>query len=370
MKILCISPISIENPNYGKKFTPGDVFSLKDCTSRFIRIPCGHCPECIQLKQMYIVQRIQMQSLNNYIFFATLTYNKESLPSIITSTGYNIAYADKRDLQNCFKRLRKSNVFTRPFSYIYVSERGKDKGRPHFHVIFTVPKYPSDDKYTWQNLEKIMFDSLLAEWRRNYGSHKQPVYRPLCTYKVIYKRGRRYSNYDLHCVRPLSDDDGLASVGFYVLKYMLKRSDRETRLQQALHLNLPDDEYLDTWKLVKSCCIASKGFGLNVDSEGNIDPDILSHLKYGITVSEDFPKFFNPSTGQSFPLSRYYKSRGDIYGFSDAIRFYKPSEAGDSVPVYEDKDYSQLIKSIYDYEKKIRQASNRGDYDLVSDEFD
>lgn len=368
---MCNSPVSIPNPNYGKKFVRGDPFSLKDCTSRYIRVPCGHCDECIALKQMYIVQRVQMQSLNNYLFFATLTYNKESLPSITTSTGYNIAYADKRDLQNCFKRLRKSNAFGRPFSYLYVSERGGEKGRPHFHVLFSIPKYSDDDpKFTWRNLEKTMFDSLLFEWRRNYGSRRVPVFRPLCTYKCIWKHGRRYSNFDLHCVRPLMGDDGFTSVAFYVSKYMLKRSDRDTRLQQALHLNLSQEEYDDTWKIVRSCYVSSKGFGLNLSSEGDIDPSILEYLKFGISISEDFPKFFNPQTGQFFPLSRYYKSKGKIYSYYDALKFYNPSDLGDSVPEYDIKDYSQLLKSVSDYEKKISKFSDRGDYDSVADDFD
>lgn len=97
-----------------------------------LRVPCGHCPECIANKQMQLVQRVQMESLSNYIFFATLTYNKDSLPHVLTSTGYDIPFADIRDLQNCFKRLRKSNAFTRSFRYFAVSELGSKKGRPHF----------------------------------------------------------------------------------------------------------------------------------------------------------------------------------------------------------------------------------------------
>lgn len=73
-----------------------------------------------------------MESLKNYLFFATLTYNKESLPHITTSTGYDIPYADIHDLQNCFKRLRKSNAFTRPFRYLAVSELGKSVVVPTF----------------------------------------------------------------------------------------------------------------------------------------------------------------------------------------------------------------------------------------------
>lgn len=378
MTILCISPVTIDNPNYGKRFVAGDINSLKDCTSAKLRVPCGHCPECIANKQMQLVQRVQMESLSNYLFFATLTYNNDSLPVLTTSTGYDIRYADISDLQKCFKRLRKSNAFGRPFRYFAVSELGSKRGRPHFHVLFFVPKYDSDDKFVPQNLESVLFKELLHEWRRNYGSTRSPVYKPLCTYQVIFRHGKRISNYDCHYVVPLLGDDTEASVAFYVLKYMLKRSDRETRLQRALHLNLSEAEYDSVWSLVRSRFIVSKGFGINGFKSpfGDLvaDPRIVSWLRKCIDFSDasDFPKFFNPVTGKSFPLSRYYKSKPEIFSAVDAYKFYfgSKSEHLDNVAEYDDKDYSQLLKSVSDYENRISQVSERGDFDSYSDCFD
>lgn len=326
---------------------------------------------------MQLVQRVQMESLKNYLFFCTLTYNKESLPRVLTSTGYDIPYADIHDLQNCFKRLRKSNAFTRPFRYLAVSELGKSRGRPHFHCLLMIPKYEADDpKVTPYQLESIINPALLHEWRRNYGSSRSPVYKPLCTYQVLYKHGKRYSNYDCHFVRPLLGDDSEANVAFYVLKYMLKRSDRETRLQQALRLNLPEDEYESVYSLVRSRYVCSKGFGLNGRKtpfgDFEIDEDIVKYLRSCVKKSDDFAKYFNPYSGQSFPLSRYYKGKSEIFGLDDAIRFYfeSDSEHLDNVAEYDDKTYSQLLKSVSDYEKKIKQVADRGDYDNYADNFD
>lgn len=126
---MCTNPISIPNPNFGcqdKSFG-----FMKDCVSKYIIVPCGHCPECISNKQMQFVQRIQMEELENHLFFASITYNNEMLPYVSTSTGYDIRFADKRDVQSMMKRLRKSNVFGRPFRYLAVSELGSKKGRPH-----------------------------------------------------------------------------------------------------------------------------------------------------------------------------------------------------------------------------------------------
>lgn len=383
LTILCISPLSIPNPNFGqlkdlsgKKRVAGDLMLLKDCSSAYIRVPCGHCPECIASKQMQLVQRVQMESLKNYIFFATLTYNQDSLPHVCTSTGYDIPFADIRDLQNAFKRLRKSNAFTRSFRYFAVSELGTKRGRPHFHCLFFIPKLKDDDpQVTPYQLEGIINPALLFEWRRNYGSTRSPIYKPLCTYQEKWRNGKKYSNYDCHYVRPL-DDDSESNVAFYVLKYMLKRSDRETKLQQALKLNLSEDEYNDTYSLVRSRYIVSKGFGLNGSKspfgDWYYDEDIVKYLKFCISKSQDFPKFFNPVTGKSFPLARYYKNTSSIFGIDEATRFYFESDLKtlDTIPEFDDKSHEQLLKSVSDYEKKIKQVSDRGDFDNYTGQFD
>ena len=374
--ILCISPQVIPNPNKGKKFKDGDVWSLKDCTSSFIRVPCGHCPECIHSKQMALCQRVQMECLSNYLFFATLTYNEDMIPRLVCSNGVSLTYADWSDLQRTFKRLRKSNAFTRPFRYLAVSERGSERGRPHFHLCLLLPKYDSDDKdVTPFNLENLLWHELLKEWRRNIGSRRNPIYKPLLTYKRKVVHGCVMSNYDLHYVRPLVDDDGASSVAFYVTKYMLKRSDKESRLQQALHLNLDEFEYQKVWNVVKSKVDTSLGFGLNPLLENNriisYDSKIIDYIRSCIERSTEFAKYFNPCDGKSMPLAYYYKSKGRLYNLSDALLHKLQADTGyDDGFHYDDVYYSQLIKSVRDYENQIKQVSERGDIDNIGDVFD
>lgn len=187
---------------------------------------------------MALVQRIQAEAFGNYLFFATLTYNNESLPKIDVN-GFSISYADITDLQNTFKRLRKSNAFGRSFRYAAVSELGGKHGRPHFHVIFLVPKYKDDDENSFPFiLEHVMFKALLAEWRRNYGSTRKPDYRPLCTYAARFSQGKLKSNYDLHYVVPYNSSDGSSDVAFYVFKYMLKDSPVKSDFSRPLNLTL------------------------------------------------------------------------------------------------------------------------------------
>lgn len=126
---MCISPIRIRNPNAGMKGLKSTL--MKDTESAFINVPCGHCKQCIANRQMDFVQRVLMESLTNHLFYCTLTYNNDSLPYLSTSTGYDIRFADVSDVQKMMKRLRKSNVFGRPFRYFGVSELGSKRGRPH-----------------------------------------------------------------------------------------------------------------------------------------------------------------------------------------------------------------------------------------------
>lgn len=127
--VMCKKPQIIPNPNYGKS-QHGFGF-MKDCVSKFICVPCGHCEECVKNKQMQLVQRVQMEELENHLFYCTLTYNEDMIPKLTTSTGYDIRYADVSDVQRMMKRLLLSNAFGRPFRYYAVSELGSKRGRPH-----------------------------------------------------------------------------------------------------------------------------------------------------------------------------------------------------------------------------------------------
>ena len=142
---MCTNLQPIKNPHYG--YT-GKFSFLYDCKSQYIKVPCGHCSECVHIRQMSIVQRCLQESQNGYPFYCTLTYNNQSLPIITTSAGYDIKYAQLSDVTNMIKRLRKDNAFGRPFRYFAVSELGSKRSRPHFHILFFLQKYDSDNVYT------------------------------------------------------------------------------------------------------------------------------------------------------------------------------------------------------------------------------
>lgn len=378
---MCISPIRIRNPNLGMI---GPNAQFKDCKSQFINVPCGVCPQCVANRQMQLVQRIECESLVNHLFFCTLTYNNECLPVVSTSTGYDIRYADVSDVQNMFKRLRKRNAFSRPFRYFAVSELGSSKGRPHFHLLFFIPKYDDDDFNTCLTLQKTLFDEVLSEWKRNYGSRKFPDYKPLCTYVRKYVHGRLRTNFDLHYVNPTLSSGAESDVAFYVLKYMMKPSNRIIRLQQALHLNLPDDEYESIWKIVKTRHFESEGFGFGTSDFDVVNgkriyrvPDkVLNHLKKGLKLSNRMPdepiaSFYSPVDGSSHPLAKYYKSRSEVFTMQDYLDFfYASSKIGADNFIPEEPIDNQTDQLIVKFDKNVSLVEFSQSANEMDDLFD
>lgn len=357
---MCTSPVLIKNPNLGLK-DKGLGF-MKDTVSQFIRIPCRHCAECVANMQMQLVQRVQMECLGQHCFFCTLTYNDDSLPVLYLprSDGPGsipIRFADVADVTNMLKRLRKRDAFGRPFRYLAVSELGSVRARPHFHILFFLPKEPGDDIGSCLNLERTMFRAVLSEWRRNYSSNwRKPEYRPLCTFVQKWTRRGLSSTFDLHWCNPALTASGVADVGFYVTKYMTKPSDHGVRLQRALRLNLEPDVYENVWSTVKPRAFASIGLGVRpvLDSRGSriisLDPDIVAYLKSCVSKSiglYNSPRFINPVDGSTYPLSRYYYRFGEIYSLQDSLSFYYLSSDQDPDNVdlsFSERDYKTMIQ--------------------------
>lgn len=360
---MCDTPTLIPNPNYGKNPIAGSVYSVKDVSHRFLKVPCGHCASCIALKQIYLVQRVRMEAIKNQLFMCTLTYNNEMIPTITTSTGYDIRYADVKDVQNLIKRLRVHNLLGVSFRTFSVSEFGSKKGRPHFHILFLVPKSECPTFSDCMNLQAKMWKVILSEWKRNVNKSRSryAIYKPLCTYKECYRRGKLYRNYDLHYLIPdLSNGVNLTAPAFYVLKYMLKPSTREVRLQQALKLNLPEDEYNSIWPLIRPRYFKSLDFGLSKDFE--IKDYIKEGIKRSITEGSSFAFFYNPDDGTSWPLSRFYRNKGDLYSLDDALAFKNNSdESREDLSSYGDEpaNLDQVFKRFADYERNCA----RTDYD-------
>lgn len=253
-----------------------------------------------------------------------------------------------------------------------------------FHIIFFLPKYDGDDFNTCLNLEHLLFSSVLSEWKRNVTDKfinfrgklvrdwRNPVWKPCCTYVRKMVRGKWRSNYDLHYVNPRTSDGGTADVGFYVLKYMMKPSDRAVRLQQALHLNLPSEEYDDVWSLVKPSLFYSKHFGLAGEGkrkDWKPSPRIVDYVRDSVEKSKrysDYPEFINPVDGRHFPLSRFYKSNGECFSVGDALDFFyfAKNQRVDNVIIEEEYSIEQIRSRLSEFASKV------SDVDLKQDSVD
>lgn len=103
----------------------------------FVYVPCGKCVFCRHAKQVDIINRSILETLQYDCppFFFTLTYNNANLPRNGSKVSYELRY---KDVQDFFKRLRhrwdkkklKHNV-----RYLVAGEYGHRFHRPHYHVI-------------------------------------------------------------------------------------------------------------------------------------------------------------------------------------------------------------------------------------------
>lgn len=135
---MCLTPLLIDNPNYNNPLKDSYYGLLHNCIDSKLSVPCGHCSTCIALRQAYLVQRMQMESLDNLLFFGMVSYNTPSLPSMIVN-GFNLRYALGSDMSNMMRHIRLNNELP-PFRYFAVSEFGGNKHRPHWHFLISLPK--------------------------------------------------------------------------------------------------------------------------------------------------------------------------------------------------------------------------------------
>lgn len=300
---MCLAPVIIDNPYYGSPIRSPTFHKIHDTVSSKMAVPCGRCAACIHLKQVYLVQRVQMESLNNDLFYGTLTYNNESLP-IADYGDVKFAYPDFSDWQKAIKMIRKYHPDLK-FKYFLVSEYGGKKHRPHYHFILSLPRSDVGDSLAEKCSKAYeLFNIFLKFWRRNYGSTRIPVWKPLLTY---FRRGSKY-NYDLHYLDPNSSKDGLDGVSFYVTKYILKFDEWVDKFKSFLFFNLPESDYKDAWSKFRPRLLMSKGFG------SPDDPDVIKHISYGIqfalsNLSAFFPYYVSRQNGSTYPLAPYYSRR-------------------------------------------------------------
>lgn len=326
---MCLKPILIKNVNYGNS---SKLSCYSDTTAQYIQVPCGRCSVCLALKQEYLVQRVQMESLSHDLYFLTLTYNNESLP-VIEKGEFKLPYVDISDWQKMLKMIRKHEDLP-PLKYFLVTEYGGRRHRPHIHAILSFPKLLSQSNNVRYSFELKLNKIFLRYWRRNIGTCRVPIWIPLCTYV----RTNKSRNFDLHFLDPNSTKDGLSDVAFYASKYQLKYDNWLDKLKSKLFFSLSEVDFNEVWNLLRPRRLISKGFG------SPRDPKVIDHINKGINFSLTdqtamFPYYINPVTGQTFPLSPYYSDKFLTFADLDIFNSRKPRLSSedmmlDTTPLY------------------------------------
>ena len=361
---MCLSPIRIRNPNLNKYSRNNKILKqVSDCESQFINVPCNHCSVCIALRQNYFCQRVQMESLDNVIYFFTFTYKPDYLPSLVVK-GRQIDCHDIKDLQNLFKRVRK-NYDLPKFRYVITSEFGSRLHRPHYHGLLFFP-YSS---FTCVNgipnfsdllgFERKLNDILLSEWCINLGSNRSPDYKPLCDF---HKNGR-FRNFDCQLVDTFHNTEH--NVSFYVSKYMCKYDKYVDSIRLWLWHNCDsEEEYYTFWNRFKPKFLYSKNFG-NPESD-KVKTKIREDIDISISAKLPYPCFFDSFTGKSFPLSPYYRKRYMDYLDSLIFSSYSDSLSDFSRVIEFDKDIDDSIKLAKQFDDNMSFLnSNTNDLDYL-----
>lgn len=144
-------------------------------------IPCGKCRGCrISKAKDWAIRAVAELKAHKKAAFLTLTYNNENLPKKRS--------LQKKDLQNFWKRLRKSNEKIR---YLACGEYGPRTKRPHYHAI-VFGYWPEDAKFYNTNITNDdLFTSkkLNSIWQKGYVIVGRVTYKSAAyVARYVYKK--------------------------------------------------------------------------------------------------------------------------------------------------------------------------------------
>lgn len=339
---MCLAPISVFNPHYSTRnyqYLQGEVHELSPrfvSQKRYIEVPCGKCFECRQSYFNSIEQRAIMESKTSYVFFCTLTYDNDHIPSIQFTTDegkiVDLYYSDVTHIQDLIKRMRSEPwLQDRGFRYLAATEFGSQKFRPHHHILFFIAKLPTDHPYnTALNLEKQLKESVLRFYGKNVGTRKNPVYEPYFTYVTQEIHGKQYSSFDLQLVRDrkkderdpaaLNSQDAVERSITYLLSYVNKPSRYEQIIEKyltSLGYFLDPATFRRLKRLVGGRVYYSKHLGFGYYADGSkVTPTIqcipVSNRRLEAdTIINQLPAqyidFVNEMPGLAYRVNQYMK---------------------------------------------------------------
>lgn len=166
-----------------------------------MKVPCGKCVECLQLRVFDWTYRLQTEmQYNKNCVFVTLTYSDEYLPE----SGVQV-----HDLQLFFKRLRKRVETIR---YYAIGEYGTTTFRPHYHAIIF-----SNDNLKFSEL----YSHINASWTHGFIQMKT-LTKGRIKYVVGYLIGQSYPEGKNKPFSVMSKKPALGSQKLFDKKFVLQ----------------------------------------------------------------------------------------------------------------------------------------------------
>lgn len=362
---MCSKPLLLPANNKGLPLSLLSKFpSVYNDGLRYIQVPCGVCPECLYRKQMYLVQRVEMLVQDYDMFYGTFTYSPEYLPSVKIG-DFTHHYTDIKHLQFLVRRIRDNDLFGKPIKYLAVTEYGGKRHRPHAHVLFFRPKDTDIKDNTFEY--RCRMDKLAASikwdvfkyWSYNSGTRKHPVYKPLCRYV---ERGRKH-NYEFRYVPAYDENLTPQNIAFYLTKYVIKFDSWYQRKQQALRLNLSEEDYFYYNDLLRPRFLFSKHFG---DSEESLNY-IRSNLSKSYDINKPYFCYVSPVTGDKSPLAPFYRKKVLTMDDSEKMyRFRKDNNIDFNIYNRLDDTRNDIVKSKLDYDNRCSIIEMRNLFDEES----
>lgn len=327
---MCLRPIKIRN----KSLTIGQ----SDWTQYELTVPCMQCAECKQLMRDQWYLRAYWQAKytfdnNGWVLFDTLTYDDAHLPhlsdtlpqlrnSILDFPCFSHEHT-RRFWVDVRQALDRAGYRT-DFSYFLCSEYGTDPtrtNRPHYHIlVYNVD--PALDPETMSNI-------IAKCWK--YGR----------TDGVPYKGSSYVVNRNVFGPRYDTDIPHMQAVCGYVMKYITKDSDFESRIKYRLNTVMdrlvsekyPNDvidwqhdacfkeEYRKVKRLVSQFHRQSQHFGEYALSNYDIEEILTSGVM-------DIPDC--DSVVKHIPLPQYYSRKlfCTQVKMEDGRRVWIPTELG------------------------------------------
>lgn len=277
-----------------------------------------------------------MESKTSYVYFCTLTYDNDHIPSLEFTTDegqiVSLYYSDVTHIQDLIKRMRNEPWLRhRGLRYLAATEYGSHKFRPHHHILFFIAKLHDDDPYNTPFLiETLLRDSVIKYYGLNVGTRKDPIYEPYFTLVSRVINGKVHSSFDLQLVRDRNKDqrdsaalnstDSVEKSISYLLSYVNKPSRYEQIIDKYLKdmsFMLDVTTYRRLKRLVGGRVYYSKHLGFGYyDNGSKVTPSIqclpLSNRRIAVSnllaqLPDEYSEFVDLYPELDSRLSRFIK---------------------------------------------------------------